>query len=179
MSKFKFKTNLPKGRPTINDKPSLTKQSFENDANPNTIMQRHLAGGPLGNPNNHKAREPRWGNMPSETFHEMLNMVTDVGNAYRQLPPRIKSRFGNPYQVIRFVEDEKNQAEAIKLGLIHDPVKLEEIQAAEAAEKLRKEQEAAGQQTLTPKADDEAQPSFRSGKPPPVKGTPFDGGGTV
>lgn len=102
----------------------VTQQQFRDDANINTMLGRHMKGPgrmglPIGNPN--ATRQPRFEYQPSETFHEMLNMVTDAQNAFRALPARTRGRFSNdPYQLLRFLENPENRAEAEKLGLV-DP----------------------------------------------------------
>lgn len=153
--------------------PDMTKQSFANDADINALVNRHLKNSPgqslanIGNPL--ASRKPMFGTMPSATFHEMLNAVMDVQTAFASLPARLRNRFGNnPEQLLRWVENPSNYKEAVKLGLIEDRDLLEEMadaEAAHAAEELRKQQEAAGQQNML-KPDKEAQPPYPGAKPP-------------
>lgn len=145
-----------------------TKQSFRDETDINTIVKRHLHNSPgrnlanIGNPL--ASREPRFGHMPAKSFHEMLNAVTDIQTAFLSLPGKLRARFGgSPYQLLRWVEEPRNYKEAVKLGLIEDAELLEEVKSAEAAEAAKKAAEAAGQQNMMPKADSEAQPSY---KPP-------------
>jgi len=131
-------------------------QAPKNDADINLKLKKHMAGPakmgiPLGNPM--ATRRPAFIEMPSASFQDMLNTLVDAKNDFRALPARIKGRFGNdPYQLLRFLEDPSNEAEAIKLGLRE--AKEPEFVAP-----------APGSTPPALKADDEAQPSFKGGAP--------------
>lgn len=164
-------TNHPKKEGHAAGGERVTKQSFANDADINTLVKRHLGGAPgrtlhnIGDPR--ASRQPKFFDMPSASFHEMLNSVTDVQAKFASLSAKTRARFGNsPYQLLRFVENPENLQEAVKLGFVADPDILEAMadkEAAETAEQLKREQEAAGQQNMMPRADPEAQPGY---KPP-------------
>lgn len=147
--------------------PELTKQAFRDETDINNIVNRHLRGAPgrnlahIGDPR--ASRQPRFGNMPSESFHEMLNKVMAIKIAFEGLPAKLRARFGgNPEILLKWVENPQNYKEAVRLGLIEDIELLDEIQEAEVAEAAKKAAEAAGQQNML-KSDKEAQPSY---KPP-------------
>lgn len=102
----------------------VTKQSFEVDADVNTIVRRHLSGvgRTLGNIGAGGTRQPIFGDFSAVDYQEMLNTVTDIDNVFRRLPARVRNRFANdPYQILRFVEDPANMQEAVKLGLMAVP----------------------------------------------------------
>lgn len=151
-------------RKTLNEAPSKTKQAPEASSNINNIMrnyQRQPLGSSLGNPN--ATRQPVWGNLTSMSLHDMLNIVTDVQNKFRMLPARVKSRFGTPYQLIRWIEQPENSKEAVRLGLIHNPELLEELKLAEAAADA--EAKKTGEKPdPAPQPDDEANPRKTSKK---------------
>lgn len=99
-------------------------QNFVSETDINVKMARHMRGPnahmPLGNPGPN-ARQGRFMDMPSETFHEMLNRVTDARHQFMNLPAKVRTRFQNdPYQLLRFLENPANRPEAERLGLV-DP----------------------------------------------------------
>ena len=99
---------------------SLTKQSFKNDSNINNIVNRFLKTGSTGLAST--PRKPVFGDFTSVDFMEMRNQIADVDQAFASLPARVRSRFaGDPYQVIRFLDDPNNKAEAVFLGLLPQP----------------------------------------------------------
>lgn len=147
------------------DKPgSKVQQSAAQDADLNRMVARHMAGPgrmglPIGNPA--ATRQPRFLDLSSaDSYHDMLNRVTQIDELFRRLPGRIRNRFQNrPEILMKFCEDPANTKEAVKLGLIDDP---EVIQQVLDAEQMDLEQQAA--KAAEPvKADPEAQPSFKKG----------------
>jgi len=104
---------------------SLTVQSHAADADINRIVSRHIGPGRVfrGVPQTPFAhRSPMFGDFTGMDFQAMTNAIADVEQQFRSLPARIRSRFRNdPYQVVRFVEDEKNFHEAVSLGLVVPP----------------------------------------------------------
>lgn len=101
------------------EQPSATQQHMRDETNINTIVNRYLKTGVLGNPN--ATRRPMFGDFSSVDFMHMQNAIADIGQNFASLPARVRSRFQNdPYQLIRFVENPDNKAEAIKLGILPD-----------------------------------------------------------
>jgi len=107
--------------------PSKTQQNFKEGADINRIASRHLGGGtfanplgnmPLGNPN--ATRKLVFGDFSNaEDFHTMSNRVIDARSQFQALPGRLRSRFNNdPYQLMRWLEDPKNEPLAKKYGLL-------------------------------------------------------------
>lgn len=95
--------------------PVLTKQEPSDEANINKIVARYFKTGFLPE----TGKSPRFGDFTGPGFQEMQNAIRDIEQQFMTLPPKIRRRFNNdPYQVIRFVDDPRNQAEAAKLGLI-------------------------------------------------------------
>lgn len=99
-----------------------TQQNFVDESNINTVIGRHMRGParqglPIGNPN--ATRQGRFTDVSSESFHDMLNRVTDAQQAFMTLPARIRGRFSNdPYMLLRFLEKPENREEAERLGLL-------------------------------------------------------------
>lgn len=171
MAKNSFRTRNnppPRVRAKV-EGPSLTKQSFEKTANINNIMGNAIKTGMppmtgLFNPTN--PRRAYFGEMRAESLHEMLNKVMDVQNLFRALPSRIRSRFKDAYQLLRWLEDPRNENEAIRLGLLSNPDKLDEMLAAE--EKADQEAREAGETaSRMVRADPEANPRLSAGRKPP------------
>lgn len=140
----------------------------------NTIVNRHL-GVPgrslasIGDPA--ATRKPQFIDLPSESYHDMMNKVASIDLAFGSLGSRLRSRFKNdPYQLLRWVEVPENRLEAISLGLITPTLEDHEAMAAAQrakaaklkgstadAEQLDLEQQAAAAGT---KADPEANPTY-------------------
>lgn len=100
--------------------PSLTKQSFKDECDANIIMSRWAAGGEL----THISRVlPRYGDFSSVAdYQTSLNVVLAMEEAFHSLPAKVRDRFGHdPAELLAFVADEANRAEAIELGLIDKP----------------------------------------------------------
>lgn len=51
-------------------------------------------------------------------YQEYHNLITQASNAFFALPQQIVSRFIEPINLINYLNDEKNHAEAQKLGLL-------------------------------------------------------------
>jgi len=141
------------------DGKSRTQQSDAEQNDLNKMAAKHLSHRVKnGDPN---GAQPVFGYVPSETYHEMLNRVTDTQNAFNRLPARVRTKFHNdPAQMLRFVEDKRNYKEARKMGLI-DASEAMEAELREAAAQIDLVDKAGSTAPVgdeMPKADDEAQP---------------------
>lgn len=149
---------------------SLTQQHMAADANINNVMSKHLKnarpGVPIGT-NAINPREPRFLDISSMDYQTMLDRVCAADSQFESLPSRIRGRFRDVGQMLRFVENPANRAQCIKWGII-DPTD-EEIEAKADAE-AKAAAEAAGQQNFL-RPDPEAQPGFRTGGNVPTSGT--------
>ena len=98
---------------------SLTKQSFADECDINTIIKRYNDTGYLTDPTVKATRIPSFGDFTEvPTYQEAQNKLIDADNAFMALPSSIRSRFNNdPGQLIAFLQDEANAAEAADLGL--------------------------------------------------------------
>lgn len=107
--------------------PAKTKQAFKDECDINTIMRRYEQSGVLL----HLARgEPQYVDATSLDYQASMELVVQAREAFAALPARVRERFQNdPSQMLAFVEDEGNREEAIKLGLVPEPVVAEEPKA--------------------------------------------------
>lgn len=138
---------------------SKVQQHHKDAADVSLIVSRHLkqpisqrsAGiAPHGN------RQPIFGDFSNIDYHGMMNQVVQIDQTFMRLPSRVRNRFKNrPEMLIQFVSDPANAAEALKMGLIHDPEALAALRASEAQIDLEDEAKKAGEM---PKADPEANP---------------------
>lgn len=154
---------------------SRVQQAPAKAANVNNVVGKHLSIpgrglSSIGDPG--ATRKPMFIDVPSLSYHEMLNKVADIDSAFRSLGSRLRGRFRNDaYQLLRFVEDPANRLEAISLGLIlpteEDHEAMRAAQAAKAARQHAVRPEDGEQLDLEEQAaragqrpDDEAQPSY-------------------
>jgi len=145
--------------------PTRTQQGLANETDINFLVARYLRTGVvdprLAN------RRPIFGDFSSVDFQAMMNKVTSVQGEFRSLPSRLRSRFGNdPFQLVRFVEDPKNRAEAIKLGLLQPTV--EEVDAALEARR-KADFAAAKAASAAAAAGEQLDLEEEAAKPPPRK----------
>lgn len=136
----------------------VTKQSEKDSTDINLITERFLRTGTLGTPG--KMRNPMFGDFSSIDFQQMRNQIADAEMAFSSLPGRLRSRFKNdPANLLRFVENEANREEAIKLGLIEAPVEGEKPEAKPAGTPATSSSPPAPESA--PKPDPEANPAFK------------------
>lgn len=167
MSQFKHKPVQP-------DTKSKVQQHFKDQADAGQRIRKHMAtsgrfGQPIGDPN--ATRQPRFLDLSSsDSYHDMLNRVTQINSMFGALPARIRTQFQNrPEVLMKFCENPANTATAVKLGLIDDPEVIQAVLSLEAA--ADKEAKEAGEKPAS-KADPEAQPPYT-----PSRGTnPPEGG---
>lgn len=134
--------------PTENE----VQQHMREEVDINNIVNRFQKTGQLG-AGMTNGRTPKYMDISSMDFQTMQNQVADINSNFMTLPAKLRRRFNHsPYQLLRFLDDENNRDEAIELGLIDAPPKVDPNQTT-----LLKEEP----QTAV-KADDEANP--RHGK---------------
>lgn len=99
-------------------KPSMTEQHHLNDVNINSIISRYNRTGVLGDP--FRAYAPGVFGDFSEVkdFHGLNNEIVEAKEKFMDLPSALRKRFNNdPLELIDFLQDSRNDEEAIKLGL--------------------------------------------------------------
>lgn len=103
--------------------PSMAKQSFAEEADINRIIERWLKTGALPP----ATAVPTFGDFGAGiSYHEAANLVVQAQQAFYELDPSVRARFGNdPGALVAFVSDDSNRAEAEKLGLVLAPRKEE------------------------------------------------------
>lgn len=102
---------------SANNQPSMTIQSEKDFCDINKIVSRFKTTGLM---TNLAKGLPQQGDFTQVTdYHSALNQVIAAQDAFMALPAAVRKRFANdPGQLLSFVEDPQNRAEAIQLGLI-------------------------------------------------------------
>lgn len=106
------------------NEPSLTKQSFKDECNPNRIMAQFKATGHL----THVKRGLDGASVDDLPFGDAtaapidyqaaLNTVIAVEDSFVQLPAKLRERFRNdPSEFVRYVSDPSNLEESYSLGI--------------------------------------------------------------
>lgn len=103
------------------DKPTLTVQSFALESDINHIVARALSGHSISNVNSRVARFGDFSNIPS--YQDALDLVKRANGLFDAMPSKVRNRFDNDAsKMIAFLQDDRNRAEAIDLGLLVKPV---------------------------------------------------------
>lgn len=93
-----------------------TKQSFKDECDINTIIQRFLRTGQLDLANK---LEPRYGDCTGIEFQSACQTVAAAKSLFAELPAALRNRFENePAKFLDFVHDDRNIEEARELGLL-------------------------------------------------------------
>jgi len=110
--KLEFKKDDPKSV-------SKTQQHFKKECDINNIIARYKKTGLLGNPLS-AGRRPFYGDFSKiGSLQESLDIVIKAKSSFERLPASTKAKFNNdPATLLAFVSDDKNVAEAVKLGLL-------------------------------------------------------------
>ncbi len=121
MTKALNDMRTPRERVAVSfDGPGRTKQSFLDECDINFIMNKWKRSGelPPGNP-----RPPSYGDFSNvDDYLQAQNAIAEADQAFGALPSWIRARFQNdPAELLAFIEDPRNQAEADKLGLTKPP----------------------------------------------------------
>lgn len=95
---------------------SLTKQSFAEECDINTIVHRFGLSGELPT----GVRMPTYADFADvPDYHTAMNALAAANEAFEQMPAVVRARFNNdPGLFVDFCSDEKNRDEAIRLGLV-------------------------------------------------------------
>lgn len=100
----------------VTTQPSMTKQEFKDESDINVILARYQKTGLLINVNHNQAV---YGDTTAQDFQEAMNVVAAAQSAFDDLPAHLRDRFQNdPAQLLDFVHNEDNRAEAEELGLV-------------------------------------------------------------
>jgi phage internal scaffolding protein len=100
---------------------SLTKQSFKQECDVNNILKNYNKTGVM--PENFNPGEYR--DLDGTDYQEYMQTVASANSMFEELPSALRKRFKNdPAQLLSFVHDDKNVAEALKLGLLRDDYEI-------------------------------------------------------
>lgn len=115
---------------TVNDEPSLTKQSFKDECDINTIMDKFTKTGVL----NHVARhQMQYGYATATDLREALDIIEQGQSMFMDLPAVVRKRFNHdPAEFLEFVQNPANKEELADLGLLNDEA-LAEVNLARRA----------------------------------------------
>lgn len=106
------------GSAFVFSKPSLTKQSFRDECDINTILKRFNVTGqlPVG------SVQPQYGDFSGVTdYQSALNAVMAAQDSFLALPAKLRARFDNdPALFVEFASDEANKDEMKALGLLRE-----------------------------------------------------------
>ena len=104
---------------TSSSQVTRTAQAHRGSTNINSIMKRFRKTGEL--PINE--RDPKYGDFTSfQDYHDTVQKLIDAENDFNQLPAETRKRFANdPGEIIAFLQNPENMAEAIEIGLIPKP----------------------------------------------------------
>lgn len=101
--------------------PSMTKQSFRDECDINTIMKRFERTGVLDFVNEHEAR---YGDATALDYQSALNVVIQAEGMFADMPAHLRKRFNNdPALFLEFIDNPENIEESVKLGLRTEAVK--------------------------------------------------------
>lgn len=100
----------------VNDEPSMTKQSFAEECDINSIVERFGLTGELPT----DVRMPQYADFEQVIdYHTAMNAVVSARESFDQMPAHVRARFNNdPAAFVDFCSDEGNRDEAVKLGLV-------------------------------------------------------------
>jgi len=93
----------------------VTEQGHKAECDVNNIIKKYDRTGLI----NHVTRfEAMYGDVSSIEFRNALDLQIRVGEHFSDLPSEIRKRFNNdPGSFLAFLEDPKNDAESVELGL--------------------------------------------------------------
>jgi len=129
--KSRYSVKLRKG--IVNNEPSKTKQSFQEESDINNILKKYAATGSL--PTNIK-ENPQYGDYSSvPVYQEALNTVLKAEQQFQGLPSSLRDRLQNdPNQFLAYVANPENSEELLKLGLVKPKIIKEDIPNNQAKE---------------------------------------------
>lgn len=98
----------------------LTKQSFAEEADINTLVRRFGLTGELPQ----AVRMPQYADFEDAfDYHSAMNAIVAARESFMSMPADVRARFNNdPGVFVDFCGDPVNREEAIKLGLVEAPI---------------------------------------------------------
>lgn len=118
----KFKTAYcakPRVQISFDENSRWTKQSFRDECNVNTIMNRYLQNGEIPVINQ---QAPQYLDVTGLEFQEKMEFVAGAQTLFNELPSNLRNRFQNdPAQMLDFCSNPANRAEMASMGLLRVP----------------------------------------------------------
>ena len=130
---YKFKTRFnphpPRTYAFKTTGESMTQQQFKAECDVNNILAKYKRTGMLTHIQKHQGN---FGDFSSiEDYQTSLGKLMQAQQSFESLPSELRARFENdPAKLIDFLSDERNNAEAVKLGLKLERKAPETIQGA-------------------------------------------------
>lgn len=107
---------------TVFKKKTRTQQQFAKDCNINNIIKKYKKTGVITHINTKTGVYADMTQMPN--YQEALQTVIHGQTAFDQLPAELREKFKyNPQEMMDYLNDKRNDEEAIKLGLKQRPKK--------------------------------------------------------
>ena len=127
--KTRFETHPPRTYAFKTTGESMTQQQFKAECDVNNILAKYKRTGMLSHIQKHQGN---FGDFSSiEDYQSSLGKLMQAQQSFESLPSELRAKFENdPAQLISFLSDKKNDAEAIKLGLKIERKAPETIQSA-------------------------------------------------
>ena len=127
--KTRFDTHAPRTYAFQTTGESMTQQQFKAECDVNNILAKYKRTGMLSHIQKHQGN---FGDFSSiEDYQTSLGKLMQAQQSFESLPSELRAKFENdPAQLISFLSDEKNNAEAVKLGLKIERKAPETIQGA-------------------------------------------------
>lgn len=96
---------------------SRTKQSFRDQVNINTILEKFRKTGMVSHLN---GKRPFYGDVSDiKSYQEALGVVSKANELFSSMSSKIRERFMNdPVNMVNFLSDPKNIDEAVELGMV-------------------------------------------------------------
>lgn len=109
---------------------TLAQQNSRDECDINVIMAKFGKGQAL--PENFKA--PQYGDFSAiSDYQTALNAVRSAGESFMEMPAQLRARFNNdPNQLMSFLDNSDNRAEAQKLGILPPPPVVAPVASPEA-----------------------------------------------
>lgn len=97
--------------------PTHVKQAFKDECDINKIMAKFQKTGLLEHTRDHQGDYTDYSDFPS-SYHEACNQALKAEQMFLTIPSSIRAKFANdPGQFLDFVDDPKNEAALVSMGL--------------------------------------------------------------